>query len=130
MLKELLIEWNSEHMEEIFEFKGLWDISSKCGLKIIEKGDKTIVVVTELYNFNPGTSIATFCAQLATIICKEKNLDPLKFRFIIHNPEIKSKLSFLNEFFYTVDLEWNGEKFLNPKWVKITKEKFEKIIYV
>ena len=130
MLKEFLIEWNSDYFDEIYEFKGLWDIPSKCGLKVLEKKAQTIVVATELYNFNPGTSIATYCPQLATIICNHKKIDPLKFRFIIHNPVIKSNISFLNEFFYTVDLEWNGTSFMNPKWNQITKEEFNGIINV
>ena len=46
-----------KYYDEIFEFNGLWDVVSKCGLKIIDKGGKKTVIVTELYQDNPGTSV-------------------------------------------------------------------------
>ena len=46
-----------KYYDEIFEFNGLWDVVSKCGLKIIDKGWKKTVIVTELYQDNPGTSV-------------------------------------------------------------------------
>jgi len=120
---------NSEYIDEIFDFNGQWDIPSKCGLKIIKKSNKTIIIATELYLNNPGTSIATYCPQLAAIVCENKPINPLEVIFIVHTPDNKSKLTFLNEFFYKVDLDWNGEKFLNPKWNSVAKEEVDKLIH-
>ena len=46
-----------EYYDEIFTFRGTWDEPSCCGLKIRRQGVKTYVIVTELYQENPGTSI-------------------------------------------------------------------------
>ncbi|MBM3435459.1 MAG: class I SAM-dependent methyltransferase, partial [Bacteroidetes bacterium] len=45
----------SKYINEIYHFKGEWDVPSFCGLKVISKPDKTIVITTELYDSNPGT---------------------------------------------------------------------------
>ena len=46
-----------KYYDEIFDFAGQWDMPSKCGLKIIQHNDKKTVIVTELYQDNPGTSV-------------------------------------------------------------------------
>lgn len=45
---------------------------SSCGLKIRNINGKTYVIVTELYQDNPGTSVTYAGKSLAEQICKAK----------------------------------------------------------
>ena len=95
------------YYDEIFEFAGQWDMPSACGLKIIEKDNKTYVITTELYQENPGTSITYAGASLIKQICDKKGLDIQYIIYIECNPNTNSKLSFYDEemFQVTYDLE-------------------------
>jgi hypothetical protein len=118
----------SEYIDFLYDFKGLWETPSRCGLKIVQKNDKTIVIATELFNANPGTSITNACAKLVQSICNEKNISPDQLIFIEHTPDQKSKLSFYNETFFRVNLQWTGNEFAFPKWESISKEDVDKLI--
>ena len=48
---------SEKYYDEIFDFAGQWDMPSKCGLRILTYKDKKVIIVTELYQDNPGTSI-------------------------------------------------------------------------
>ena len=76
-----------KYYDEIFEFNGLWDVVSKCGLKIIDKGGKKTVIVTELYQDNPGTSVTYAGYALARQICERKNLEINNIRYLECNPD-------------------------------------------
>jgi hypothetical protein len=93
---------SEKYYDEIFDFKGQWDISSKCGLKIIEKEGKTHVIVTELYQDNPGTSVTAAGKLLALQICEKKSLSLSKIIYLECNPDTNSKLSFYDEEFFEV----------------------------
>ncbi|MDR0584291.1 MAG: hypothetical protein LBG57_08105 [Treponema sp.] len=95
-----------KYYDEIFSFKGQWDMPSACGLKIIEKQGKTTVIVTELYQDNPGTSVASAGRSLAEQICKARNLDFDKITYLECNPATDSKLSFYGEEYFEVN--FNG----------------------
>jgi hypothetical protein len=92
-----------KYYDEIFSFKGRWDMPSACGLKIIEKQGKTTVIVTELYQDNPGTSVASAGRSLAEQICKARNLDFDKIAYLECNPATDSKLSFYGEEYFEVN---------------------------
>ncbi|MBM3436667.1 MAG: hypothetical protein FJY07_10680 [Bacteroidetes bacterium] len=109
-------------IDEVFHFKGEWDVPSFCGLKVISKPDKTIVITTELYDSNPGTSVTRFAAQLATELISKFNIRHDRLIFIEHNPDRKSNLEFYQEAFDIVEFDWDGVRFTNPKWKRITKE--------
>lgn len=96
---------SEKYYDEIFEFKGQWDMPSSCGLKIIRKGDDTYVIVTELYQDNPGTSVTYAGRSLAEQICDAKGLDINKIRYIECNPNTNSKLSFYEEECFEVDFD-------------------------
>jgi hypothetical protein len=128
MIKQFNREINTDYFEKVYDFKGQWDVPSCCGIKIIHKADKTIVIATELYAENPGTSVTSFCAQLASIICNEQGIAHKKLVFIVYDPDSKSKLSFMNGFFYKVDFIWDGTKFTQPKWNQIDKVVVDNII--
>ena len=58
-----------EYYDEIFPFADRWGLPSACGLKIRRHGGTTYVIVTELYQENPGNSITYASEQLAEQIC-------------------------------------------------------------
>jgi len=90
-----------KYYDEIFSFKGQWDLPSRCGLKIIYK-ENPVVIVTELYQENPGTSVASAGVRLAEQICRNKGLDLGKITYLECNPDTNSKLSFYDEEFFMV----------------------------
>ena len=87
---------------EIFDFKGQWDIPSKCGLKIIEKEGKKYVIVTELYQDNPGTSVTYAGKSLAKQICEKKDLSLSEVVYLECTPDTHSVLSFYDEQYFEV----------------------------
>jgi len=91
-----------KYYDEIFDFKGQWDVPSRCGLKII-RGEKPIVIVTELYQDNPGTSVTNAGKNLAQQICSAKKLDMDGIVYIECSPDTNSKLSFYDEEFFEVN---------------------------
>jgi len=94
---------SSEYYDEIFEFKGEWDMPSSCGLKIRKNAGKTCVVVTELYQDNPGTSVTYAGKKLADQICQAKGLNLNEIVYVECTPNTNSKLSFYDEEFFQVN---------------------------
>lgn len=92
-----------DYYDEIFQYKGEWDMPSACGLKIRKAGGKTYVIVTELYQDNPGTSVTYAGQKLAEQICEAKGLNLNEITYIECNPDTNSKLSFYDEEFFEVD---------------------------
>jgi len=90
-----------KYYDEIFNFKGQWDVPSCCGLRIINK-NKVTVIVTELYQDNTGTSVTAAGNSLARQICQSKNLNMEEIVYIECNPDTSSKLSFYDEEFFMV----------------------------
>jgi hypothetical protein len=111
-----------KEIDEIFDFKGLWDVPSKCGLKILQKNNKYTIIVSELYQENPGTSITQASCSLAKQICDNYNIPMSDIIYIEHNPDMNSKLSFYDEEFYLVNFIINNDTFVDPKWTKIESE--------
>ncbi|MDR0394640.1 MAG: hypothetical protein LBH77_05735 [Tannerella sp.] len=98
-----------KYYDEIFEFNGQWDVASKCGLKII-KQDKTFVIVTELYQENPGTSVTYAGYALFRQVCEKKGLPETGVTYLECNPDTNSKLSFYDEEYFEVTFpEVSGE---------------------
>jgi hypothetical protein len=93
---------SGKYYDEIFDFKGQWDVPSKCGLKIIDKQDKKFVIVTELYQENPGTSVTYAGKSLANQICTAKGLNLSEIIYLECNPDTNSKLSFYDETYFEV----------------------------
>ncbi|MDR2041595.1 MAG: hypothetical protein LBP98_04675 [Tannerella sp.] len=90
------------YYDEIFEFNGQWDIASKCGLKLLDGKGRKAVIVTELYQDNPGTSVTYAGYSLARQICECKGLQLNQIRYIECNPDTQSKLSFYDEEYFEV----------------------------
>ena len=85
-----------KYYDKVFDFKGQWDIPSRCGLKIIGQ-EAPLVLVTELYQENPGTSITAAGRNLAEQICRAEGLDIGKIKYFECSPGTGSKLSFYEE---------------------------------
>jgi|WetSurMetagenome_2_1015567.scaffolds.fasta_scaffold310160_2 hypothetical protein len=128
MIKNYKPELNTAYVDKFYDFKGNWDVPSRCGLKIARNSDWDIVIATELYLENPGTSVTEFCPKLATLIVIEFELDPDKLCFIVRTPENNSKLSFLNEFFSKANMAWIGNCFSSPQWEPLTKERVDALL--
>jgi hypothetical protein len=116
-----------DRIDMIFEFTGSWGIASKCGLKHFIFNGKDCILVSELYQDNPGTSITQITTSLAMQVCEKLNINPENLIYIEHCPDMNSKLSFYNEEFYKVNFELLDGKFVNPSWQMLTID--EKMMY-
>ena len=112
-----------KYYDEVFHFKGQWDVPSCCGLKI-HSNEKTIVIVTELYQENPGTSITSAGVNLARQICEAKNINLNDIIYLECNPGTNSKLSFYDEEFFLVTFNDNEK----PAYRKIDIEELKSFL--
>ncbi len=108
------------YYDEIFDFVGQWEMPSKCGLKIIRKGDKTVVVVTELYQDNPGTSITAAAGTLARQVCDREGMVMSEIIYLECNPDTDSKLSFYDEEYFQVTFTKEGSKLVCPQYRQLS----------
>lgn len=91
-----------KYFDEVFDFKGQWDVPSKCGLKTLVNKGNTYIIVTELYQDNPGTSVTSTGYALFKQICERKGFTDTGVVYLECNPDTNSKLSFYDEAFYEV----------------------------
>lgn len=112
------------YYDEIFSFKGEWNMPSSCGLKIRKVGGKTFIIVTELYQENPGTSVTYAGKSLAEQICAAKGLNIDDISFIECNPDTNSKLSFYDEEYFEVD--FNAD--MQHKYRQLSKNEIAEIL--
>jgi len=122
------METADKYIDRQYHFKGKWDVSSICGIKVVEKTTQTIVIATNLYETNPGTSISRWSAQLATSVCKDFNIDQGKLVFIERNPDRKSKLDFYQETFDIVEFIRENDHFTEPVWKRISREEVDSLV--
>jgi len=111
------------YYDEIFDFKGQWDIPSKCGLKIIEKEGKKYVIVTELYQDNPGTSVTYAGKSLTRQICEKKDLSLPEITYIECTPNTNSVLSFYDEQYFEVKFNDTPQ----ASYRQLSKEEIEQL---
>lgn len=98
-----------KYYDEVFDFKGQWDVPSKCGLKIIGQEAKIFIIATELYQDNPGTSVTYAGYSLFRQICESKGFSEKEVTYLECNPDTNSKLSFYDEeYFEVIFPEING----------------------
>jgi len=102
-----------KYYDEIFVFKGQWDTPSECGLKTLTNKGKIVIIVTELYQDNPGTSVTYTGYSLLKQICERKGFAESDVIYVECNPDTNSKLSFYDEEFYEVtfpEVSKDGDK--------------------
>ncbi|OHD71605.1 MAG: hypothetical protein A2W19_15170 [Spirochaetes bacterium RBG_16_49_21] len=116
------------YIDQIYHFKGRWDAPSQCGLKIIKNPDRHIVIATELYEENPGTSVTDFTGELAALLVKEFSLDPDRIVFVEHCPDRGSKLEHYKESFDLVRFRRHGSRFSDPEWERISRQAVDAMI--
>ena len=121
---------NDKYFDEIFDFAGQWDMPSKCGLKVEDRNGKYVILVTELYKENPGTSITYAGGSLIKQICEAKNLDYNDIIYIECNPEMGSKLSFYDEECYLVTFEVIDNIPCNLKYNIISSDELSKYVSI
>lgn len=108
-----------KYIDEIFHFNGKWEMPSLCGLQIRKSDSGSLVILSEMYEENPGSSVTEMITSLATEIVAKYGLDPATAVFIVHNPERSSKYEFFAESFYRAEMQWEGNAYKNLKWSKI-----------
>lgn len=120
---------SSPYIDEVFHFPGQWDMPSLCGLKIVRKAEKTVVVVTNLYEDNPGTSVSRWVVELAKNISDTFHIPPERMVFIEHNPDKNSRLEFYKETFDLVIFRGDmGEELSKPVWQRISRLETDRLL--
>lgn len=115
---------SSEYFDEVFPFKGQWDMPSSCGLKIRKTDGVTYIIVTELYQDNPGTSVTYAGKSLAMQICEAKGLDLTQCRYVECTPNTNSKLSFYDEEYFLVDFDRDE----SDRYRRLSQEEVNKML--
>jgi hypothetical protein len=119
---------STEYIDEIYTFKGQWDAPSRCGLMIRKHPDIHVVIASELYDDNPGTSVNYWNARLAESICRERSLQPEKLVFIEHTPDRGSKLEIYQETFDRVTFKSKDGEFSDPDWEPLTRPQVDALL--
>jgi len=112
-----------KYYDEIFNFTGLWEQQSACGLRILDREGKKIVVVTELYQDNPGTSVTAAGINLAKQICEKKNLSFSEIIYLECTPDTNSVLSFYDEQYFEVTFTDTSQ----ANYRKLSKDEIDKL---
>ena len=116
---------SEKYYDEFFKFSGLWEQPSVCGLRILDADGQKVVVVTELYQDNPGTSVTAAGRSLALQICKQHDLNINDIKYIECKPDTNSKLSFYDEDFFEVSFTETNQ----PKYRKLTEEEVKTLFH-
>lgn len=116
-------------IEKLYEYEGLWGRKSVCGLMIKPQKDSTLVIVTDIYEGNPGGTITEYCAELATKICNENKIPYKQLIFIQHSPEVNSKADFYAEEFYKVVLQETNSGFSDPDWQPLSRDQVQIMVH-
>ena len=118
-----------KYYDEVFDFAGQWELPSKCGLKIITKESHKVVIVTELYQDNPGTSVTYAGYSLAKQICERKGIPMEEMVYLECNPDTNSKLSFYDEAYFEVTFpEWRGETG-RPEYRRLSESEVKSLFF-
>jgi hypothetical protein len=108
-----------KYIDEIFHFKGEWEMPSLCGLQIRRREGGTQVILTEMYEENPGNSVTGMVERVAMEVVKKYDISPEKAEFIVHNPQRGNKYEFFAETFYKATMKWDGERYRGVEWEKL-----------
>jgi len=114
-----------KYVDEIYHFKGKWEMPSLCGLMIRRSTNQTLVILTELYEKNPGSSVTETIENLTAEIAGKYDIDRKAAIFIVHNPKRSSRYEFFAETFYRAKMKWDGEKFVGLAWEKLEENNLE-----
>ncbi|MDP4281735.1 MAG: hypothetical protein Q8867_06240 [Bacteroidota bacterium] len=119
----------NKYMEGYYDYLGQWDSPSRCGIRTFKRKDgKILIIVTELYRLNPGTSITEWCAPLATRLMNENHATFENLIYIEHTPDYGSKLEFRQETFDQVSFNHEKDQLTNPCWTRLSKEEVDALL--
>lgn len=105
----------------VFIFKGSFNRPGKCEVDILGN----VAVVTQMdMSERPGISITNAAETIAEDICNRFNIPCKKLIFIEHYKDV----SFGQETYSLVNFDIDSDKFLNPKWKRISLETVAEII--
>ncbi len=116
------MQTSDKYIDQIFDFEGQWAMPSRCGLRYRKVDGRDVVIATELYKDNPGSSIASVSASLAMQIAGHLGIDPAGMVYIESAPKMNSKLSFYDAMAYIVDFDMRDGVLCNPRWTEINLE--------
>ena len=111
-----------EISEMTYEYKSQWGWDSKCGLEVLNQQGFTLVIVTELDD-NPGVSVTNFAEHLATHVCLDLQIDPMKLVWVEHYPDAGKRP-------YPYPAHWDAATFTfdilhghfhSPSWFRVTE---------
>lgn len=122
------MNYPTKYIDHIYTFKGFLDMTSKCGIKIVEKSHQTIVILSEIYRDNPGSSITETFSKTANAVVNDYAIDPREVIFIHHTPDMGSKFEFYQQVFDQVKLEIKDNQLTNPKWNRISQEEVDQML--
>lgn len=119
---------SENYYDEIFDFKGQWDMPSQCGLRIRDFEGKKVVITTELYQDNPGTSITYAGGNLVQQICAAKGFKYQDIIYIECNPNTNSKLSFYDEEFFQVTFQEENGALTKPSYKQLSSDYMKQLL--
>lgn len=117
-----------KYYDEIFDFVGQWEVMGRCGLKVVDYKKKKVIIITELYQENPGTSITYNSGLILKQIIEEKGFNFNNIIYIECNPNTNSVLSFYDEEFFEVSFDFIDNEFKNPKYRQLSLDEIKDII--
>lgn len=117
-----------KYIDQYFDFLGEWELPSRCGLSIFDYDKKKVIIVTELYLDNPGTSVTYVSCSLAMQICNKFNLNPAEIIYIESCPDMNSKLSFYKEKNYMVNFSYDDNKLFNPQYKELLENEMDELL--
>jgi hypothetical protein len=87
------------------------------------------VVVTELYQDNPGTSVTYAGYSLAKQICEQKGIRPEEMIYLECNPDTNSKLSFYDEEYFEVTFPETRGETGRSEYRRLTEEEVKSFFF-
>lgn len=109
-------------VDEIYHYKGLWEAPSFCGIKVIRQPEKTIVILTDLYDENPGTTVTEWIVPLVKTMVDEYQLDLTKDIVIQHTPDIGSSKVFYQPEFDRIEVLPAPDNIQQVTWHSLTED--------
>jgi len=103
-------------IDTLFDYKVSSNrLVGRCRLQI----NGNLVIATELPD-NPGQSITNAAEELATQVCQQFEISPLSLMWIEHYIHEDSELE---ETYDLVLFTWDGDRFIDPRWHRLSSVK-------
>lgn len=104
-----------------FLYPGHNQCLSICQIDIHALSDGRIAVICSELEDNPGSCVTACAADLAGLVCRDRNIDPAKLVWIEHNPERGQGDNRIPETWelvtFSTDLDSSGQiRYSDPAW--------------